>query len=92
MDSNTEEAGKTESSNAAIKVGAVIGAVIAAIPAVPVAWIGVVFSSGDDPHPVSGMIRWVLIGLVIIGGGVLCGGAIGALVARVSSRPPDEQG
>lgn len=74
----------------AIRVGAIIGAVVAAVPAIPVAWIGVVFSFGDHPHPIAGVVSALFFGLFILAAGALVGGIIGAIVAGFSKQPPGE--
>ena len=73
-----------------VKVGAIVGAVVAAVLAVPIAWIGVVFSFGDDPHPMQGVARFIFIGLMFIAVGAVCGGVIGATVARFTNQSHGE--
>jgi hypothetical protein len=70
------------SGTAGVRVGVIVGALLAAVPAIPISFVGVVFSFGDDPHPANGVFRAIFAGLMIIAAGAVCGGLVGAAVAR----------
>jgi len=79
-----------ESKKEPVKVLGVVGAVIAAVPAIPITFIGVVFSHGDDPHPVMDSLLCIVLGVVLVTGGALCGMILGAAIARRKREPHNE--
>ena len=73
-----------------VRIGGVVGALIAAVPAIPFTFIMVVFSHGDEPRPLAASIVWSVLGAVVIAAGALCGMIIGASVAILKTKTHGE--
>jgi hypothetical protein len=70
-----------------IRAGAIWGAVLAALPAIPIAFIFIIFATAEDRDPgVWSVIATIAIGILIGGIIILCGAMLGAMIGGVVSR------